>query len=185
MFLTATVYGATAQTVRLPDHEAKCEILASAARMNPGTFFKLRNLPLAQDENVAIANDLLDFASGFMGVKYRRGGKTPSGFDCSGFTGYVFRQFGYSLGASSRDQYLDGEYVESESIKPGDLLFFSGRSRSTSRVGHVAIAVDSDPQTGIITFIHASCSEGISINRTSEPYYAARYIGARRVIGVE
>ena len=67
-------------------------------------------------------------------------------------------------------------------VQPGDLLFFTGRASRSGRVGHVAIAVDADPVSGEITFIHAARS-GIKIDRISAPYYASRFLGARRVIG--
>jgi cell wall-associated NlpC family hydrolase len=64
----------------------------------------------------------------------------------------------------------------------GDLLFFTGRNSKSGRVGHVAIALDNDPVTGEITFIHAAIGGGIRVDRMSAPYYAARYMGARRVM---
>ncbi len=124
--------------------------------------------------------DILNEASQHMGTRYVRGGKTPKGFDCSGFTSYVYRQFGYTLSASSRGQYGQGVEIASEEIRPGDLLFFKGRSSRS--VGHVAIAIDSDPENGEITFIHAAVRGGIRIDRVSMPYYRKRFLGARRVI---
>lgn len=131
--------------------------------------------------NSVVVDDMIEFAKKHMGTRYRRGGKSPAGFDCSGFTSYVFDQFGYKLGSSSRDQYLQGEPIEKEAVMPGDLLFFNGRSIGL-RVGHVGIAIDSDPETGVVTFIHAAIAGGIRIDKTSAPYYSRRYLGARRVI---
>ncbi len=132
-------------------------------------------------EDSEMARDLIAFAKKYLGLRYRRGGKTPSGFDCSGFTGYVFGQFGYSLGASSRDQFRDGVEIENLDIKPGDLLFFNGRSVG-KRVGHVGIAIANDAESGIVTFIHSSVTGGIRIDKTSDPYYSRRFLGARRVL---
>ncbi len=128
-----------------------------------------------------VLDDILSEAKTHLGTRYRRGGKSPAGFDCSGFTGYVFRQFGYRLGASSRDQYArDGVSVPTDEIRPGDLVFFKGRSKGS--VGHVGIAVDRDPATGDVTFIHSATSSGIRYDRISAPYYRQRFLGARRVI---
>ncbi|MDE6832343.1 MAG: C40 family peptidase, partial [Muribaculaceae bacterium] len=128
-----------------------------------------------------IVEDILAEAGNYLGIRYRRGGKTPAGFDCSGFTGYIFKQFGYRLGASSSDQYArDGVAVPNDDIRPGDLVFFKGRSKGT--VGHVGIAVDRDPATGVVTFIHSATSSGIRYDRTSAPYYKQRFLGARRVV---
>jgi len=137
---------------------------------------------LSEDEVNPMADDLLGFARKFIGTRYVRGGKGPKGFDCSGFTSYVFRQFGISLGASSGDQYGQGKQVDNSAVQPGDLLFFKGRASRSSRIGHVGIAVSADPETGVITFIHAASSGGIRIDKTSAPYYAKRFVGARRVL---
>lgn len=136
-----------------------------------------------EDQNTQLAQDLLDYANTFIGTRYRRGGRSTKGFDCSGFTIHVFKEFGYSLGASSRSQYVQGEEIDQKSdILPGDLLFFGGRAGG-KRVGHVGIAVDYDPETDEVTFIHSATSGGVRIDSTSAPYYKRRYIGARRVIG--
>lgn len=139
---------------------------------------------LADEEETEsdIVDDLIDFAYSFMGTHYRRGGKTPKGFDCSGFTGYVFSQFGYNLNSSSASQFLQGEKIESrEEIIPGDLVFFSG-SAGGQRIGHVGIAIEVDYESGNVSFIHSAIGGGIKIDSTSEPYYAKRYKGARRII---
>lgn len=135
------------------------------------------------DEYAAMADDLIDFAFTFAGTRYRRGGKTPAGFDCSGFTGYIFSQFGYRLNADSRSQFHQGEAVDLEAVEPGDLLFFAGRGAGKT-IGHVAIATDVDQQTGVVTFIHSATGGGIRTDNTADPYYARRYVGARRIIGI-
>lgn len=130
---------------------------------------------------VNLISDLLSEATSHIGTRYRRGGKTPKGFDCSGFTGYVFNKIGYRLGASSREQFArDGYKVADDDVRPGDLLFFRGRAKGS--VGHVGIAISADHSTGDIIFIHSATSGGIRIDHTSAPYYRSRYLGARRVI---
>lgn len=127
-----------------------------------------------------LVTDLIDEANNHLGTRYHRGGKKPGGFDCSGFTSYIFRQFGINLSASSGGQFTQGTEVDTDDIRPGDLLFFKG-SRSRS-VGHVAIAIENNHDTGEITFIHAAVKGGIRIDRVSQPYYRTRYLGARRVL---
>ena len=78
-------------------------------------------------------------------------------------------------------QYGQGSKIARDEVSAGDLLFFKGRNSRSSRVGHVAIAIDNDPATGEITFIHAAVGGGIRIDRLSAAYYASRYLGARRV----
>lgn len=146
---------------------------------------ELKVLPpnlIADKESVPeYVDDLIKFARQFTGLRYRRGGKTPKGFDCSGFTGYVFRQFGIGLNADSRSQYRQGNSIDNEDMRPGDLVFFSGRAVSKTRVGHVGIVTSVDPENGTFKFIHSATSSGIIESASDEPYYRKRYIGARRV----
>lgn len=167
-------------------HDAGEMTYASISKTNPFEIVPAAGMELLDgdsgSEGALMAADMISFAKKFIGTRYVRGGKSPKGFDCSGFTGYVFNQFGYSLGASSSDQYNSGQSVARDEISCGDLLFFTGRNSRSGRVGHVGIAISNDPVTGEITFIHAATSGGIRIDRISAPYYASRYIGARRVL---
>lgn len=159
---------------------------ASISKTNPFEIVPAAGMELLGDfddsETAAMASDMISFAKKFIGTRYVRGGKTPKGFDCSGFTSYVFSQFGYSLSASSLAQYGQGEKLSRDEVSAGDLLFFTGRNSRSGNVGHVGIAISADPVSGDITFIHAAIGGGIRIDKTSTPYYAARYIGARRVL---
>jgi len=136
---------------------------------------------LRQPEETSIAPDLLELARSYIGLRYRRGGKTPAGFDCSGFTGYIFSQFGYSLSSSSASQFHQGVEVDKNEVMPGDLLFFNGRAIG-KRIGHVGIAIGQNPITGEITFIHSAISGGVRIDSTTAPYYARRFVGVRRIL---
>ncbi|MDE5888350.1 MAG: C40 family peptidase [Muribaculaceae bacterium] len=136
---------------------------------------------VASDEVNVMVADLLKEAKKHIGKRYRSGSKGPDAFDCSGFAGYVYRQFGYSLGASSRDQYLQGEKIDKNSLRKGDLVFFTGRNSRSNTVGHVGIVVSADNENGTFTFIHASTSQGVRID-TNTGYYAHRYVGAKRII---
>lgn len=131
-------------------------------------------------ETEELLNDLLSEARSHLGKRYSRGSKGPSAFDCSGFSSYVYRQFGYSLSPSSRDQYNQGEKVDRKELRKGDLVFFKGRS-TKGGVGHVGIVVDSDDK-GNFTFIHAATSSGITVSSCKEPYYASRFVGGKRII---
>lgn len=123
--------------------------------------------------------ELLDYAATFKGTRYRSGASSPKGFDCSGFTSYVFSKFGYSLTRSSRSQIKDGEKVEKNNLKPGDLVFFNGRAVG-KRIGHVGIVTEVDSAKGQFKFIHASNSRGVTVSTSEEPYYKRRYVGACR-----
>ena len=114
-------------------------------------------------------------------VAYRYGGTTPKGFDCSGFTSYVFRSMGYSIPRTGRAQFADGERVERSQLKPGDLVFFAGRGGGPS-IGHVGIVTAVDGNGHDFSFIHASCSRGITESHSTESYYRVRYRNACRII---
>lgn len=131
--------------------------------------------------NDELASHIIEYATQHLGRPYRAGGKTPSGFDCSGFTSYVFRKYGIELSPSSRTQYTQGYKIDKDDIRPGDLLFFGGRAGGKA-VGHVAVAVDVD-ETGKITFIHSASNKGIRYDTYPDGgYYSKRFLGARRVI---
>ena len=132
-------------------------------------------------ENEQLVIDLLDEAKSHLGKGYRSGGKGPNVFDCSGFAGYVYRQFGFDMGASSRDQFTQGITVEKDDLKPGDLVFFTGRNSNSGRIGHVGIVVEANNDKGMFTFIHASTSGGIKYD-SNIGYYGKRYVGAKRII---
>jgi len=162
---------------------------ASISHTNPFEIVPAAGMELLDDGIMSAGEadpqmvaDMLGFARKFMGTRYVRGGKSPKGFDCSGFTSYVFGQFGVELSPSSAVQYGQGSKIARDEVSAGDLLFFKGRNSRSGRVGHVAIAIDNDPATGEITFIHAAIGGGIRIDRLSAAYYASRFIGARRVL---
>lgn len=133
----------------------------------------------ASPENQKLIADLLTEANKHIGKPYRHGMKGPNAFDCSGFTSYVYKQFGYKISPASRVQYTDGVQVDRKSLRKGDLVFFTSRS-SGKNVGHVGIVVNANNETGDFEFIHASI-KGVRIS-SCEGYYANRYVGARRVI---
>ena len=129
-----------------------------------------------------LVDELLDYAKTFIGVPYRLGASGPELFDCSGFTSYVFREFGYNLPHNSVMQFRDSRPVESFSdIRKGDLVFFGARN-NIRIIGHVGIVVDVDLDRGMFRFIHASTSNGVEIQRSTSPYFMMRYMGAGRIL---
>ena len=129
-----------------------------------------------------LVDELLDYAKTFIGVPYLLGASGPERFDCSGFTSYVFREFGYNLPHNSVQQCQSSRPVESFSdLRKGDLVFFGARG-SIRSIGHVGIVVDVDLERGMFRFIHASTSNGVEIQRSTSPYFMMRYMGAGRVL---
>ncbi len=116
---------------------------------------------------------LAGMALSLRGAPYRNGGADPKGFDCSGFTQYVFGQYGVSLPRAVREQYRLGKPVKTDSLSPGDLVFFTTTDPGAS---HVAIAIGGDE------FVHAPSSSGVvRVEHLSANYWSQRFLGARRV----
>ena len=150
-------------------------------KSNDGIRASSRVTPLPEPPK-ELVDELLDYAKTFIGVPYLLGASGPERFDCSGFTSYVFREFGYNLPHNSVMQFRDSQPVESFSdLRKGDLVFFGARN-SIRNIGHVGIVVDVDLDRGMFRFIHASTSNGVEIQRSTSPYFMMRYMGAGRVL---
>ncbi|MDR2776358.1 MAG: CapA family protein [Tannerella sp.] len=127
-----------------------------------------------------IARNVIEYSRKYLNHPYRRGSKGPKFFDCSGFTHYVFKYFGYNLNAGCTSQIRQGTKINKEELETGDLIFFKGRNAGSNRVGHVGIVVSND--NGRISFIHA-CSRGVIIEELEQSaYYKSRYVTGVRVI---
>lgn len=137
------------------------------------------SLPGLSGESSRMVDDLLTEARRHIGKRYVHGSKGPNTFDCSGFTSYVYKQFGYTISPASRIQANDGVPVAKGDLRKGDLVFFTS-PRSGGGVGHVGIVVEADNSTGSFKFIHASL-KGVKISENTG-YYARTYLRARRVI---
>ncbi|GIP30763.1 hypothetical protein J23TS9_58930 [Paenibacillus sp. J23TS9] len=111
-----------------------------------------------------------------IGTKYKTAGTTTSGFDCSGFTAYVFKHLGINLPHQSGSQFSMGSAVSRSDLRAGDLVFFN---TSGSGVSHVGIYV------GDGKFAHASTSRGVMVSSLSDSYYVNRYVGAKRVMSTD
>lgn len=133
-------------------------------------------------KSATLAENIVSTAFQYIGVPYRSGSSSPKGFDCSGFTSYVFKQQNIQLTRSSRSQYTEGQAVKSRAdLQKGDLVFFGGSGGGNKSIGHVGIVTEVNPDNGTFKFIHASRT-GIKVDKSIEPYYSRRYVGARRVL---
>jgi peptidoglycan hydrolase-like protein with peptidoglycan-binding domain len=117
---------------------------------------------------------LISMARQYLGVPYVWAGRSPGGFDCSGFIYYVFDQLGYRLPRMADGQYEVGIPAPRNALRPGDLVFFETYEPGPS---HVGIYLGNEQ------FIHASSGAGyVTVTSMSNPYHRDRYIGARRII---
>lgn len=129
---------------------------------------------LALGCSVSAAEDpLMTTINKLYGVPYKTAGSTTNGFDCSGFTSFVFNALGAEIPRTSASQYLVGQAVAKQDLQPGDLVFFNTNGRGVS---HVGIYIGNN------TFAHSASGQGVVKTSLSDPYYwASRYVGAKRI----
>lgn len=140
------------------------------------TFQKLMERELPPSRALAFSNvrRMISAAMSYQGVPYVFGGNTPGGFDCSGYTKYVFAQIGINLPRMADDQYYAiGSKISKENLQPGDLVYFT---TYTSGISHVGIYL------GGGQFISSTSSAGVAIRSMNDSYWGPRYMCANRVI---
>ncbi|WP_249672119.1 C40 family peptidase [Pseudomonas abieticivorans] len=149
------------------------EELATEDEINEFSDSKPYQLPV-------LADSILERGKSLIGTRYRFGGTTESGFDCSGFIGYLFREeAGMTLPRSTREMInVKAPLVARNNLKPGDLLFFSTRGRG--RVSHAGIYLGDDQ------FIHSSSkrSGGVRIDSLDDTYWSKTFIEAKRALAM-
>ncbi|AEG59144.1 C40 family peptidase [Desulforamulus ruminis] len=116
---------------------------------------------------------VLDFAKTLIGSKYRSGGESPAGFDCSGYVRYVFKNFNIDLVHTAAGQYNAGTVIKKEQLEPADLVFFN---TGGSGINHSGIYIGNNQ------FIHSSSSRGVRIDSLADSYWSKNYRGANRII---
>jgi lipoprotein Spr len=150
------------------------KILASAnAYIETASPVQFKYAVLMNTEVEALpSKQLLETVDEWYGVRYRTGGNTKSGVDCSGFTVAVYSTlFGIMLPRVSREQYRISRKISTTELQQGDLVFFNTNG---SGVSHVGIYLGNNK------FIHASVSRGVMVNDLFESYYLKRYVGGGR-----
>ena len=145
-----------------------------------GTEGYIRSDFLDLTESSSSNSDIAATAKQYLGTGYVYGGASPRGFDCSGFTMYVYSQHGYSLPHSATSQWQSGlgtrVYSISE-LQPGDLVLFKKSGTGSKRASHVGIYIGNNQ------FVHASTSTvGVIVSSLSEAYYTTGFVGGRRIV---
>jgi cell wall-associated NlpC family hydrolase len=139
---------------------------AAAASSSSGGTGGTGNIPVPPSST--LGGQAVAIAEQYLGVPYVWGGASPSGFDCSGLTMYVYAQLGVSLPHNAAAQYGMGTPVPRSDLEPGDLVFFYG-------LGHVGIYV------GGGSFIHAPHTGTVVQISSMSGWYSSEYVGARRI----
>lgn len=125
-----------------------------------------------------LSMQLINNAMEFLGVRYRGGGTSKAGMDCSGMVTAVFNIFDIKLPRSSHDMATVGEKVDSSDVKKGDLIFFKTNGRSV--INHVGLVIEKIGDE--IKFIHSSTSKGVMVSSTKESYYHKNFAQVNRVV---
>lgn len=133
--------------------------------------------PLSE-ESSSKADFLIEKASQNIGVRYRSGGTSAAGFDCSGLMINTFSQIDMKLPRSSREMAAFGNRIDRSQAQKGDLIFFATMGKG--RVSHVGMVIEVEDDE--IKFIHSSTSSGVIVSSIKEPYYAKRFVQVNRVL---
>ncbi|MCC2258147.1 SH3 domain-containing C40 family peptidase [Intestinimonas aquisgranensis] len=129
----------------------------------------------ATSTSSALGEQIVALAKQYLGTPYVLGGNGPSSFDCSGFTKYIYAQFGYTLNRTATDQLQNGVSVSRDELQPGDLVFF--KYNTSKPVSHVGIYI------GNGEFIHASTNRYVvQIDQMNTGHYANVFVYARRIL---
>jgi len=116
--------------------------------------------------------NVVSMAQNFLGIPYVSAGSSPRGFDCSGFTQYVYSLAGVRLPRVAASQFSIGTSISRNALSSGDLVFFS----RGAGISHVGIYI------GNGNFIHASSSRGVAFDSLNSSYWMNKYVGARRIL---
>lgn len=153
-------------------------------RDDTSSFTLLSGFPIQnQNRNSTIREDIIRVARQYLGIRYRSSGKNPKvGFDCSGFTGYVFKKLGIPLKASSPAQAMEGTKVPFVCARKGDLAFFGHKGKKGRySVNHAAIVISEPGEP--LAIIHSASRKGIVITRVNEdPYWRRSLLFVKSVL---
>jgi cell wall-associated NlpC family hydrolase len=130
------------------------------------------------DRTVQLRRNVVQYAKKYVGVNYKYAGTSPStGFDCSGFTSYVLKEYGIKISPASASQAKEGRSVQLDRVQAGDIVVFG----EGSKIQHVALVVERN-KDGIVC-IHSTSSRGVIIENVSKSsYWKPKILYARDMI---
>ncbi|MBE8725286.1 C40 family peptidase [Flavobacterium hungaricum] len=136
------------------------------------------NTKESKKESKSVVNNLIKKATENIGVKYKAGGTTKNGFDCSGLVFTTFQSEKIILPRSSFDQAKIGAVISLKDAQKGDLIFF--KTNKSKQINHVGLITE--VYSNEIKFVHSSTSKGVIISSTKEPYYANSFTQINRIV---
>jgi probable lipoprotein NlpC len=143
-----------------------------------GLFERLRNANDHKKETNSRASRVVEAAREKTGSPYKFGGKTASGYDCSGLVFVSFEEVGMRLPRTSSEQATVGKEIALENVRPGDLVFFATK-KGDSKISHVGIVTEIKEKE-VVLFIHAA-NTGVQEDNLYSKYYQKTFIIARRM----
>ena len=167
-----TVLAGSGSTHRAAVNAQTTLVLKAASKVGKTTKKPVKKPPVSRGDRFDSAK-VIRIAVALKGTPYRSRGQTPDGFDCSGFTRYVFKAgAGIELPRSSAEQARFGVAVSKNDLRPGDLVYFN---TSGEGISHVGIYIGGD------NFISSTSSSGVQVTGLNDDYWGPRYKGGRRV----
>ncbi|OPW93993.1 C40 family peptidase [Bacillus altitudinis] len=166
------LYAGNDQVIHITLSQGVVKTDVSKSKYWTDRFYAVKRLPVSQEMS---DDQLVKDAMKYLGIPYVFGASDPKvGFDCSGFLQYLFeKSLGIYLPRSAEQQWMVGEKVARDDIRPGDFVFFSNTYKKG--ISHVGMYIGGD------RFIHASRSESVTISYLSESYWREKWTGAKRL----
>ena len=141
---------------------------------------KQKTISLTSNEVIPIEDKIINYAKSFEGVRYKWGGTSKSGMDCSGLIFESFNAHNIYLPRISRDIAKKGTKINLKNTQKGDLLFFKTGKNRRNAINHVGLIVEVNNKD--ITFIHATTKAGVITSSLSESYWLKSFFEARRIL---
>jgi len=135
--------------------------------------------PHHRNENNPLAENIIDYAMKFEGVRYKYGGIDRKGIDCSGLVNCAFSSEGIQLPRSSSQIALSGDWIDLKQVQKGDLLFFATNGKNRN-INHVALVTHVNESQ--VEFIHSTTSAGVIVSSLEERYWYFAFVQARRIL---
>jgi cell wall-associated NlpC family hydrolase len=154
-----------------------CTVLRKADKKSTAAITTISNKRAIDAEELQKRTNVIGWAQNYVGTHYRYASSDPrKGFDCSGFTSYVMKEYGIKISNGSSTQAAQGAKITLQNAQPGDLIFFG----SKGRISHVALLIDNNEQG--LTVVHATNTRGVVVeNVTESDYWKRKILFARDV----
>ncbi|MCJ7690668.1 MAG: C40 family peptidase, partial [Clostridiaceae bacterium] len=172
-----SVYGSEGEFYKIKYANQWAYIYKSYVSNGKDTQSKPKEVESKQENNDGISGDeVVAYASKFMGVPYVWGGSTPAGFDCSGLVQYVYKNFGINMPRTTMDQVNVGTSVSINNLQKGDLIYFRMNASDPNQVSHVGIYIGNNK------FMHSPKPGDVAKTSEINSYYTDHFAKARRMI---